>query len=49
MVVMMLMAVRRDIMGPFVITWKLKWLGWLATLMMLGAVVFMLATLGQQS
>ena len=42
MVVMMLMAVRPDIMGRFVITTSLKTLGWLATLMMAAAVVAML-------
>ena len=45
MVVMMLMAVRRDIMGQFVITSRLKLLGWLATLMMAAAVLAMLASL----
>jgi NRAMP (natural resistance-associated macrophage protein)-like metal ion transporter len=42
MVVMMLMAARPDIMGRFVITTKLKLMGWLATLMMAGAVAAML-------
>lgn len=45
MVVMMLMAVRKDIMGRFVITAKLKVLGWLATLMMALAVLAMLLTM----
>ena len=45
MVVMMLMAVRPDIMGQFVITNSLKVLGWLATLMMAAAVVAMFLTL----
>ncbi|MDR3454994.1 MAG: divalent metal cation transporter [Rhodoferax sp.] len=45
MVVMMLMAVRPDIMGQFVITTRLKVLGWLATLMMAAAVAAMLVTL----
>ncbi|MFZ6707652.1 NRAMP family divalent metal transporter [Undibacterium sp. TC9W] len=44
MVVMMLMAARSDIMGKFVITRRLKILGWLATGMMALAVVSMLAT-----
>ncbi|MFZ6640295.1 NRAMP family divalent metal transporter [Undibacterium sp. TC4M20W] len=44
MVVMMLMAARADIMGKFVITRRLKILGWLATGMMALAVVSMLAT-----
>ena len=34
MVVMMLLAVRADVMGQFVISRRLKLLGWLATLMM---------------
>lgn len=45
MTVMMLMAVRPEIMGQFVITTRLKVLGWLATLMMAAAVVAMLLTL----
>jgi Mn2+/Fe2+ NRAMP family transporter len=45
MVVMMLMAVRPEIMGQFVITTRLKVLGWLATLMMAAAVFAMLLTL----
>ena len=44
MVVMMLMAVRSDIMGDFVISTRLKILGWLATLVMLATVVAMLVT-----
>lgn len=42
MVVMMLMAVRPEVMGQFVITTRLKVLGWLATLMMGVAVCAML-------
>lgn len=42
MVVMMLMAVRPEIMGQFVISTRLKILGWLATLMMAVAVSAML-------
>ena len=45
MVVMMLMAVHPDIMGPFVISTRLKVLGWLATLMMAAAVCAMFLTL----
>jgi NRAMP (natural resistance-associated macrophage protein)-like metal ion transporter len=45
MVVMMLMAARREIMGKFVITKGLKGLGWLATAMMAAAVVAMFWTL----
>ena len=45
MVVMMLMAVRPEIMGKFVITTGLRVMGWLATLMMAAAVVAMLLTL----
>ncbi len=44
MVVMMLMAVRPEIMGKFVITTGLRVMGWLATLMMAAAVVAMLLT-----
>jgi NRAMP (natural resistance-associated macrophage protein)-like metal ion transporter len=46
MVVMMLMAARTDVMGSFVVTRRLKWLGWLATLAMAIAVVAMFTTLG---
>ena len=45
MVIMMLMAVRPDIMGQFVISRQLKALGWLATLMMAAAVLAMLWTM----
>jgi NRAMP (natural resistance-associated macrophage protein)-like metal ion transporter len=45
MAVMMLMAGRSEIMGPFVISGRLKVLGWLATLMMAAAVSAMLWTL----
>ena len=45
MVVMMLMAVRPEIMGQFVISTGLRVLGWLATLMMAVAVLAMLLTL----
>jgi NRAMP (natural resistance-associated macrophage protein)-like metal ion transporter len=41
MAVMMLMAVRADLMGPFVIKRRLQVLGWLATAVMLVAVVAM--------
>jgi Mn2+/Fe2+ NRAMP family transporter len=44
MVVMMLMAVRADVMGKLVVTGWIKVLGWLATLMMAVAVVAMLLT-----
>ena len=46
MVLMMLMAMRADIMGPFVITRRLTFLGWLATAAMAMAmmVLAMLAT-----
>ncbi len=44
MVVMMLMAVRADIMGPFVITRRLTVLGWLATAAMTIVVVAMFMT-----
>ncbi len=42
MAVMMRMAQRRDVMGPFVVTHRLKWLGWGATLVMALAVTAML-------
>ncbi|MCX7173373.1 MAG: divalent metal cation transporter [Proteobacteria bacterium] len=45
MAVMMLMAVRPEIMGQFVISTRLKVLGWLATLMMAAAVSAMLWTI----
>ncbi|WP_296447031.1 NRAMP family divalent metal transporter [Rhodoferax sp. UBA5149] len=45
MAVMMLMAVRPEIMGQFVITTRLKVMGWLATLMMAAAVCAMLLTM----
>jgi NRAMP (natural resistance-associated macrophage protein)-like metal ion transporter len=44
MAVMMLMAVRPEIMGPFVVRRRLWILGWLATLVMLLAVLAMFAT-----
>ena len=45
MAVMMLMAARSDVMGPFVVTRRLKWLGWMATGVMAVAVVAMFVTL----
>ena len=45
MVVMMLMSSRLDIMGQFCIKRRLRWLGWLATLMMALAVAAMFVTL----
>lgn len=47
MALMMLMAVRPDIMGPFVITRRLRILGWLATGIMAVAAIAMFATLGR--
>ncbi len=44
MVMLMLMAVRPEVMGPFVISRRLKILGWLATLVMLLAVLAMFFT-----
>jgi Mn2+/Fe2+ NRAMP family transporter len=44
MIVMMLMATRVEVMGPFVIKRRLKFLGWLATAAMALVVVTMLAT-----
>lgn len=46
MFIMMLMASRTDVMASFVINKKLKWLGWLATIVMTIAVVAMFVTLG---
>ena len=45
MALMMRMAVRPDIMGPFVIKRRLHRLGWLATAVMAAAVVAMLGSL----
>ena len=45
MAVMMLMGARQDVMGRFVITRRLKWIGWLATLAMGVAVIAMFATI----
>jgi len=47
MALMMLMAVRPEIMGDFVITLKLKILGWAATAVMALAVITMFWTLGK--
>jgi NRAMP (natural resistance-associated macrophage protein)-like metal ion transporter len=47
MAVIMLMAVRPDVMGQFVIERRLKVLGWLATTVMALAVLAMMATWGQ--
>ena len=44
MVVMMLLAQRRDVMGPFVVTRRLRLLGWLATGVMVFAVAAMFVT-----
>jgi NRAMP (natural resistance-associated macrophage protein)-like metal ion transporter len=41
MIVMMLMATRADVMGRFVVTRRLKWIGWLATSVMAAAVIAM--------
>ncbi|MFT8423284.1 MAG: divalent metal cation transporter [Gluconacetobacter sp.] len=41
MVVMMRVAARRDVMGQFAIRGPLKWLGWVATVLMGGVVVAM--------
>ena len=42
MVIIMLVSVRKDIMGDFIIQGWLKWLGWAATLLMAGVVAAML-------
>lgn len=46
MLIMMMMASKTAVMGSFVISKQLKWLGWLATLAMTVAVVAMFATFG---
>ena len=46
MAVMMLMAARPEIMGPFIVKRRLKVLGWLATLLMALAVTAMFYALG---
>lgn len=43
MIVMMRMAGRREVMGPFVVMRQLKWLGWAATAVMAATVVLMVA------
>ena len=45
MVVMMLMAVKPEVMGAFVVRRRLRMLGWLATAVMAAAVVAMFATM----
>ncbi len=45
MAVMMLLAVKRDVMGPFVVKRRLLVLGWISTAVMAAAVVAMFATL----
>jgi Mn2+/Fe2+ NRAMP family transporter len=42
MVVMMLLAAKREVMGPFVVSGRLRVLGWLAAGLMGAAVVAML-------
>jgi NRAMP (natural resistance-associated macrophage protein)-like metal ion transporter len=46
MVMMMLLAVRRDVMGTFRLGWSLKFLGWLATIVMAVVAFGMFATWG---
>ncbi|GAA4478543.1 NRAMP family divalent metal transporter [Gluconacetobacter asukensis] len=45
MVVMMVVAARRDVMGRFAIRGPLRWLGWIATLLMGGVVLAMFGAL----
>ncbi len=45
MVIMMLLAVKPDVMGPFVVKRRLLVLGWISTMVMASAVVAMIATL----
>jgi Mn2+/Fe2+ NRAMP family transporter len=47
MAVMLLMAVQPDIMGQFVISFRLKALGWLCTAVMAIAVAAMFWSLGR--
>jgi Mn2+/Fe2+ NRAMP family transporter len=47
MVVIMYLATQRKVMGKFVIPRALKWLGWLATLVMAAAATIMFATWGK--
>ena len=44
MAVTMMLAQRRDVMGKFVISQRLRWLGWAATGVMLAATVAMIAS-----
>jgi Mn2+/Fe2+ NRAMP family transporter len=46
MVVIMLLAARRKVMGKFSISLRLKVVGWLATVVMAAAAVVMFATWG---
>ncbi|MBB2205572.1 divalent metal cation transporter [Gluconacetobacter takamatsuzukensis] len=45
MVVMMVVAARRDVMGRFAIRGPLRWLGWIATVLMGGVVLAMFGAL----
>ncbi|CAN5265913.1 divalent metal cation transporter [soil metagenome] len=45
MIIMMLMASRADVMGEFAIGKRLRWLGWIATLVMTAAVLAMFVAL----
>ena len=45
MVVMMLLGTRQLVMGDYAIGKRLRWLGWLATLVMAVAVIAMFATI----
>ena len=45
MAVMMMLAVKPDVMGPFTLSPRLRALGWLSTLVMAAAVAAMFATL----
>ena len=44
MVVMMLLASRKEVMGRYAISTRLKFFGWLATAVMAAAVIAMFAT-----
>jgi NRAMP (natural resistance-associated macrophage protein)-like metal ion transporter len=45
MAVMMLLAAKPEVMGPFVVKRRLRWLGWMSTAVMAAAVVAMFLTL----
>ncbi|MDB5395011.1 MAG: Mn2+/Fe2+ transporter [Rhodospirillales bacterium] len=46
MIAIMLMAARSAVMGQFCLSWRLKFMGWLATIVMAAAAIGMFATWG---